>query len=133
MNDKKKRPRKQSKEPLINALHSIILKDIDLHWKTTSLTKDNLSKRERKVLQRLKNRKDIVIKKADKGEATVVLDSKDCLEEGLRQLNEETAFCDLVHHVVRKGLNFEKDLEIVIIEQLKSQANLTKRFSGQKN
>ena len=30
-------------------------------------------------------------------------------------------------HVVSKGLNFERDLEIVIIEQLKSQANLTEK------
>ena len=71
LNDKKKRPRKQSKKPPINALHSTIFKDIDSHWKTTSPTKDNLSKRERKALQWLKNRKDIAIKKADKGGATV--------------------------------------------------------------
>ena len=33
----------------------------------------------------------------------------------------------LVHHLVSKGLNFERDLEIVLIEQLKSQANLTEK------
>ena len=49
-------------------------KDVDLHWKTTSPTEDNLSNLERKAQQRLKNRKDIVIRKVDKSGATVVLD-----------------------------------------------------------
>ena len=77
------------------------MKDVDSHWKTTSPTKDNLSKQERKALQRLKNRKDIVIKKAGKGGATVVLDSKDYLEEDLRQLNDQRYY-EILDHILTK-------------------------------
>ena len=36
----------------------------------------------------MKNRTDIVIKPADKGGALVIMNSKDYLKEGLRQLND---------------------------------------------
>ena len=50
--------------------------------------RDNLTKRERRALKRLIRREDIIIKPADKGSGTVVMDM-DCYEnECLRQLND---------------------------------------------
>ncbi|XP_061171899.1 uncharacterized protein LOC133181402 [Saccostrea echinata] len=53
---------------------------------------DNLSKEERSALQSLKNRDDIVIKKADKGSTVVVLDKEAYMAEAQRQLSDER-FC----------------------------------------
>ena len=43
-----------------------------------------------------------MIKKADKGGATVVLDSKDYLEEGLRQLNDQMYYEKLDHNPMKE-------------------------------
>ena len=54
--------------------------------------KDNLTKEERKALQRLKERQDIVITKADKGGATVIWDVEDYIRESERQLKNENFY-----------------------------------------
>ena len=51
--------------------------------------RDSLHKRERVALKRLSNNKDIIIKPADKGEATVILNTGDYITEAMRQLNNE--------------------------------------------
>ena len=51
--------------------------------------RDNLNKRERVALKRLSNNKDIIIKPADKGGATVILNTGDYITEAMRQLNNE--------------------------------------------
>ena len=51
--------------------------------------RNNLSKRERAALDRLSNNKEIVIKPADKGGATVILNAIDYVEEPKRQLDNE--------------------------------------------
>ena len=48
---------------------------------------DNLSKKERRALNELRKRKDIVIKKADKNNICVVMNKNDYIKEGDRQLN----------------------------------------------
>ena len=50
--------------------------------------RQNLRKTELTALNSLKNNRDIVIKKADKGSAVVILNRKDYIREGLRQLND---------------------------------------------
>lgn len=50
---------------------------------------DNLSISERQALKRLKGRKDIIIKKADKNNMCVVLNKTDYIHEGERQLNSK--------------------------------------------
>ena len=50
-------------------------------------SKDNLSVEERRALKRLRSNQSIVIKPADKGSATVVMDKSTYLTEGYRQLN----------------------------------------------
>ena len=48
---------------------------------------DNISCKERAALQNLKRNKNIIIKPADKGEATVILNRSDYMKEGKNQLN----------------------------------------------
>ena len=55
--------------------------------KTKQNNKDNISKAERLALRSLKENKDIVINKADKGSTVVVLNKKDYIEEGLKHLD----------------------------------------------
>lgn len=52
-------------------------------------TTDNLSALERKALNTLKGRKDIIIKKADKNNMCVILNKSDYIKEGERQLNSK--------------------------------------------
>lgn len=55
----------------------------------------NLSLSERNALKDLSNRKDIVIKPADKGGAIVILNTTDYLQEGYRQLNDTKFYSSL--------------------------------------
>ena len=50
--------------------------------------RENLTKRERRALKRLIRREDIIIKPADKGSGTVVMDMDWYENECLRQLND---------------------------------------------
>ena len=55
----------------------------------TGFQLNNLSKRERAALDRLSNNREIVIKPADKGGATVILNTVDYVKEAKRQLDNE--------------------------------------------
>ena len=60
------------------------------NFEKKKLRKDNLSKSEPNALENLKNREDIVITKADKGGAVVIIDIEDYKKEADSQLiNEE--------------------------------------------
>ena len=59
------------------------------------VSKDNLSKEERKALNNVKERDDVIFTKADKGEATVIWDTKDYIEEAEQQLNNEKFYLKL--------------------------------------
>ena len=54
--------------------------------------RQNLSQAERRALRSLKNNTDIVIKKADKGSAIVIMDRDDYIKEGERQLNDKNFY-----------------------------------------
>lgn len=58
-------------------------------------TPDNLSKQERTALRQLRNNTDIVIKPADKGSATVIMDRDDYIHEATRQLNDTQYYTQL--------------------------------------
>ena len=51
--------------------------------------RDNLNKREQLALKRLSHNKDIIIKKVDRGGATVILNTGDYIMEVTQQLNNE--------------------------------------------
>ena len=54
--------------------------------------KDNLSANERRALKTLKNNNEINLKKDDKGTTTVVMDTTQKIEEGLKQVSDKK-FC----------------------------------------
>ena len=56
---------------------------------------DNISKAERLALRSLRENKDIVINKADKGSTVVVLNKKDYIEEGLKHLDSPYVYKQL--------------------------------------
>ena len=56
--------------------------------KTKKLPRDNLTKSEREALLNLQTRNDIIITKADKGDAVMIVDRKDYIDEANRQLND---------------------------------------------
>ena len=53
-----------------------------------AVIRDNISKEERKAIKKLQKRVDIVIKPAEKGSGTVILDYHWYVEECLRQLSD---------------------------------------------
>ena len=59
--------------------------------------KNNLTKEEKLGLKSLKENKEIVIQKADKGSAVVVMNSKDYLREGYRQLSDQNFYNKIDH------------------------------------
>ena len=54
--------------------------------------RNNLTKREGAALHRLSNNTDIIIKPADKGGATVIMNTKDYVKEAKRQLDNEVYY-----------------------------------------
>jgi hypothetical protein len=88
------RPKSTWEPPLgkCGALESYIdavEEEIECILSKPNLTRDNLNKEERSALQTLKNRVDIVIKKADKGYTVVVMDRDKYLTDAHRQLSDE--------------------------------------------
>ena len=51
--------------------------------------RNNLNRRERTALKRLSSNKDTIIKPADKGGATVILNTDDYIKAAMRQLSNE--------------------------------------------
>jgi hypothetical protein len=59
--------------------------------------KQNISKKEREAIQSLKNNREIVIRKSDKSNTTVLLDKEDYIAEGIRQLTSARHYRPLNH------------------------------------
>ena len=66
-----------------------------LNSKTKTVHKPNLTKEQRMGLQALTDNPEIVIKKADKGSAVVVMNTTDYLREGYRQLGDIKYYTNL--------------------------------------
>ena len=79
-------------ESFITGLKSDLLK-----FKPKKSFRHNLKKEEYAGLRDLQDNKEIVIKKADKGSAVVVMNRKDYLREGYRQLSDDKFYAKLDH------------------------------------
>ena len=76
--------------PTCNALENYIEKTkLELSSIPIKVQRDNLSSLEREALLSLKNKHQIVIKKADKSNTVVIMDRENYIREGLRQLNSK--------------------------------------------
>ena len=91
LNQKERNSRyRPSREPYLNTYVDRLRQEItDEMLHNQRFQRNNLSKRERAALDRLSNNRDIVIKPADKGGATVILNAIDYVEEAKRQLDNE--------------------------------------------
>ena len=79
-----------SREPYLNSYVAKLRQDIREKLACNHrFQRDNLNKRERVPLKRLSNNRDIIIKPADKGGATVIFSTGDYITEAMRQLNNE--------------------------------------------
>ena len=79
-----------SREPYLNTYIEKLRQEItDRTVYNRRFQRSNLSKRERLALDRLSNNRDIIIKPADKGGATVILNTIDYLQEAKRQLDND--------------------------------------------
>ena len=93
-----------SREPYLNTYIEKLRQDItDRTVHNRRFQRNNLSKRERLALDRLSNNRNIIIKPADKGGATVILNTTDYLQEAKRQLDNDMYYkrieedCTLEH------------------------------------
>ena len=73
-------------------LLKIALHNIHTNKKFRKNTRNNFNQGLRAALKRLKSRKDIIIKKSDKGNCTVVINREQYVQEGMRQLNSCTHY-----------------------------------------
>lgn len=89
-----------------------LLKDLHSEPETPNLTKE-----ERKALKELKQNDSIIIKPADKGSAIVIMDKKDYIQEGMRQLSDT---------------EYYKQLQVPIYTQTKTQINSILKLMQQK-
>ena len=77
-----------SREPYINSYEEKLTQDIKEEIsRHHRFQRNNLNKREREALRRLRDNKNITIKLADKGGATVILNTEDYITEAMRQLS----------------------------------------------
>ena len=91
----------KNREPALDLCIHLITKDI-LNTKPLK-TADKLTKQEREALKNLTERNDIVIKPADKGKATVIMDTEKYKTECYRELNNSKFYKrlpkDITHQV----------------------------------
>ena len=79
-----------SREPYLNSYVEKLRQDIkDETSAHRRFERNNLNQWERAALNRLRNNKDIIIKSADKGGATVIPNTSDYITEAMRQLSNE--------------------------------------------
>ena len=108
------------------------------NFKGKKLPNDNLNKMERRALSDLQKREDIIITKADKGGATVIIDVEDYIREANSQL-ENTEFYEKLNFNPTEGysnivdnrldeLTEEGDLSEEIAEGLKTDNPRTPHF-----
>jgi hypothetical protein len=89
-------------------------------------TGDNLTKAEREALAALRDRSDIIIKPADKGSATVVMDTQAYLQEAYRQLNNDRYYRRLPSLLLPKNC---ETINGILSDMLQAKAISEDQFS----
>lgn len=104
------------------------IEKLDLKWKSKY---NNMSVAEKKALNNLRSRDDIVIKQADKGGATVVWSKEMYITEGLRQLSDDKFYIKLEEDITNKN---NDQVKCVVEDEirLKNLCNESKSLSVKK-
>ena len=89
-----------------------------LNTKVKQCHQHNLTKEQWKGLMELRKNPEIVIKKADKGSAVVIMNTTDYLREGYRQISEK--ICKVLTEMKKFKLITEKNLEYLNIKDPKA-------------
>ena len=84
--------------------------------KKPKFSKNNITKKQKELIQTLRKNKKITIKKADKGAAVVILMTSDYLREAYRQLNDTNFYQKLDHDIT---LEVADRIQVVIDKMLK--------------
>ena len=116
---------------------SLVNNDL-MGMKPKSKLPENLTNKEKQALDTLRNRTDIVITKADKGGAVVIMDTESYIAEAERQLNDTKYYKTLPHDVTDlheekvkqslKTLTRTCDLKDNIAEGLAPTSSKTPKF-----
>jgi hypothetical protein len=89
--------------------------------KCKKLCKNNLDKEDRLFLKSIKENPEIIIKKADKGSAVVIINTTDYLREGYQQLSDAKFYQKLDHDLTKKiSIKINK-----IIQEMKDKNIIT--------
>ena len=123
----------------VDTFISCVTKELE-ESKPNLIPKDNLTGKERRALQELSIRDDIVITKADKGGATVIVDVKDYVQEAIRQLQDTQYYRELNYNPTEDHANLicntidefrnNHELDEDIAEGLKPIEPRTPRFTS---
>ena len=92
--------------------------------KDVKTNRKNLSKKESRALEDLKNREDIVICNADKGGAVVISDVKEYIKEANRQLSDRNFYKKVPHNPTSENAALVNNA----IDNLKNQGCSKKRW-----
>ena len=84
---------------------------------------NNLSPGEYKTIQELRNNKTIIIKPADKGGATVIMNKQDYLQEAYRQLNNNKYYVKLDEPIYHNNVKIIRS----ILEEMQTENFITKQ------
>ena len=87
-------PPKSKCSPEITGYTNYLKKEIK-NLITLNKTKHNISRKEREILQTLRNDKNILIQKADKGGSIVVLNTKDYVNKMLNMLSDPVTYTEI--------------------------------------
>ena len=87
---------------------------------------NNLTKNERTSMKELSDREDIIITKADKGGAVVIVDVKDYIKEAERQLNNTDNYRKLQEDPTATNTKLVNDM----IERFKKQKLVNEKVTG---
>ena len=108
-------------------LKNKITHSLETDQQDIKLNRKNLSKKETKALNDLKDRENIVVTKADKGGAIVVTDVSDYIEEANRQLSNRTVYKKVEENPTSLHAAYVDNT----IEGLKLQGHLDEKMANQ--
>ena len=78
---------------------------------------NNLSHAEIKAIKNIRNNSDIIIKPADKGSATVIMNKTDYINEGYRQLNDDRYYKKIPDHIYLETAEKVNDILYDLVEK----------------